>query len=220
MTALFQGRVTRKDWIFIAGVAAAIVVTVLVFWFVIHASQLRRIASIEAEDAQVTGDLQEALLKKKNFAQLQDECNKTQALLSEFHKRLPSGREIPRLLSQFEALAKEVGLEVELKPLPAQRDERKETVPYSVKAFGNFHQIASFINRLERYERFLKVSDLAIKEEKQGVAEASFRVTTFRIIEAPEEQASQAQGAQPQTGLAPAGGVPAAQSQTTGGAAS
>ncbi len=85
-------------------------------------------------------------------------------------------------------MANDVGLSHSLKPEAPQRDETKETIPYSVDTFGNFHQTASFINRLERFERYLKISDLKIEEEDAGVSKASFTLSTFRFLgENPQE---------------------------------
>jgi Tfp pilus assembly protein PilO len=77
-------------------------------------------------------------------------------------------------------------LRVELSQMPRVTDERKETIPYSVTARGNFHQIIQFINRLERFQRYLKVSDLNIGKEDEGVAQASFTLSTYRFIQSEE----------------------------------
>jgi Tfp pilus assembly protein PilO len=65
-------------------------------------------------------------------------------------------------------------------------DSSKETIPYKVTARGTFHQIVSFINRLERDDRYLAISDLDIKEEQAGVSEATFTLSTFRFLKSSE----------------------------------
>ena len=107
-------------------------------------------------------------------------------LVEQFEDRLPARGEIPTLLDQFEALARDVDVNVQLDTLPRTTDERKVTIPYNIHARGTFHQIANFINRLERFQRYLKVSDLNIGPEIAGICEASFTLSTFRFIEPKE----------------------------------
>jgi Tfp pilus assembly protein PilO len=64
-----------------------------------------------------------------------------------------------------------------------------------VRAFGDFHQIVGFINRIERYERYLKISDLIINEQKQGVSEAQFKLSTYRFLQKTEAETPQQPGA-------------------------
>jgi Tfp pilus assembly protein PilO len=127
--------------------------------------------------------LEQARKIADDFEGLRQEMEKIQLLVSEFENRLPLRREIPRLLKEFEALADEVGLEVELETQLRVRDQRKETIPYSIIARGDFHRVASFINRLERFKRYLKISELSVGEEEQGICEAKFTLSTFRFIE-------------------------------------
>jgi Tfp pilus assembly protein PilO len=114
-----------------------------------------------------------------------------QELVTQFQERLPESREIPTLLKQFEGFAGEIGLRVELSQMQRVTDARKETIPYSVVARGDFSQIVRFINRLERFQRYLKVSDLNIGKEEAGVAEATFTLSTYRFIEPNEGAATQ-----------------------------
>ena len=81
-------------------------------------------------------------------------------------------------------------IDVELSPLARSQDERKETIPYSIVAHGSYHQIASFINRLERFKRYLKVSDLNVGPAKDGVITAKFTLNTYRFLQDAKESTS------------------------------
>jgi Tfp pilus assembly protein PilO len=137
----------------------------------------------------VQADLNVAKEAERNINALRAEASKMQELVTQFQERLPESTEIPTLLKQFEGFAGEIGLRVELSQMQRVTDAHKETIPYSVVARGNFGQIVRFINRLERFQRYLKVSDLNIGKEKEGIAEATFTLSTFRFIE-PSESAS------------------------------
>ena len=97
---------------------------------------------------------------------------------------------------------------VELKNLPRIPSARRETIPYFVTAKGNFHQIVSFINKLERFQRYLKISDLKIGKEEDGVADATFTLSTFRFIQPTEpETAKAASGTAPPAAAKPSEGA-------------
>lgn len=179
---IFKGTVTPKDWMTVGIMLAVIVVIAGVFFLFVHKEQLNRLAQLQKEDTNVKKELQEARTKQEGIGKLREETEKIKTLVEDFNKRLPTQREIPNLIRQFETMANDVGLSHSLKPEAPIRDENKETIPYSVSTWGDFHQTASFINRLERFERYLKVSDLKIEEEDEGVSKASFTLSTFRFI--------------------------------------
>ncbi|HOJ34133.1 MAG TPA: type 4a pilus biogenesis protein PilO [Candidatus Hydrogenedentes bacterium] len=182
-TTLFRTTVTPKDWMAFAFLLCLAALLAALFYFVVHHGQKTTLASLEQEDKQVLADLMEAELKRSTIEKLRQEMQKTTQLVSDFDRRLPSTREIATLVTRFEEMANELNLRINVTPLSILRDERKETIPYNIKAYGDFHQITSFINRLERFERYLKISDLKIREEKNGVSEAEFTLSTYRFIE-------------------------------------
>lgn len=177
-----KGKVTPKDWIAVGVMLSIIAAVAVVYLFFIRAAQTEKLGRLRADNAAVMADLRQAHEKQKRIEALRLETAKIQQLVSDFEKRLPSQREIPTLVRQFEQMANDVGLSHALKPEAPIRDERKETLPYSVSTFGDFHQTASFINRVEKFERYLKVSNLKIEEEKAGVSKATFTLSTYRFL--------------------------------------
>ena len=183
MMDFLKGTVTPKDWIAVGVILGVTVALCAGFYFVAYAQQEAKMQEIVSTDAVVVSDLSLARETEKNIDALRTEAAKMQELTSQFEQRLPESREIPTLLKQFEGFAGEIGLRVELSQLPRVSDQKKETIPYSVIARGNFHQIVSFINRLERFQRYLKISELNIGKEEEGVAQASFTLSTYRFIQ-------------------------------------
>jgi len=192
MMELFKGSITPRDWAAAGGLAGFTVLLCTAFIFVIYNPLQARLAATAAMDAQIQADLRVANRAEVNIEALRAEAAKMQELVTQFQERLPESREIPTLLKQFEGFAGEIGLRVELSQMLRLTDARKETIPYSVVARGTFHQIVGFINRLERFQRYLKVSDLNIGKEEDGVAEATFTLSTYRFIEPSETASTQA----------------------------
>ena len=191
MMEFLKGSITPKDWMANGGILGGTVLLCIVFAFLIRGPQQDKFAAVVKESKTLQESIDKAKIIEKDIESLRLRAMKTQELVAQFEKRLPESREIPTLLQKFEGFAGEIpGLNVQMSQLPALREEKKETIPYSVTAKGSFHQIASFINRLERYERYLKISDLKIGEEKDGVAEATFSLSTFRFIQPNEDAKS------------------------------
>jgi type IV pilus assembly protein PilO len=180
-----KGTITAKDWMAVGIILACAGAILFLMYFFVYRGQQDTLTRIQNEYQQVSTQVQEALFQRDNIDELRTEMEKTERLVSDFEKRLPSRSEIATFTNQFERLAREVGLEVGVKPLARSRDQQKETIPYEITAHGSFHQIVSFVNKLERFERYLKISDLQIKEQTGGISEARFTLSTYRIIEAP-----------------------------------
>lgn len=184
MIEFFRGKVTPPDMIF-AGVVLAVAVAVCAaYYFVLHTRMQAEQATLKSELEDVQTQLRQAREFESNIGALREEAAKWEELVTTFEKRLPDEREIPQLMRKFEQLGYDSGLRVELSQLRSTQDTRKETIPYEVKAYGNFHQIMEFINQLERHDRYLKVSELNIGEEEAGVSEASFVLSTYRFLKA------------------------------------
>lgn len=182
MMDFLKGKVTPKDWAINAGVLAVTAAIVVAFYATFHTGQRSKLAVVLADDKQVSADLAEAKRINSEIDGLREETAKIEKLVSDFEQRLPSHREIPTLIREFETMAAEENIEVELSPMARSQDDRKETIPYKIVAHGSFHQVASFINRLERFKRYLKVSDLSIGPAEEGVTTARFTLNTYRFI--------------------------------------
>lgn len=183
MIEFFKGTVTPKDILFVAVVLAVAGLLCVGFYFGIYTNQQTQLADVRAELDVVQKDLREAREIAANIDALREEATKMEQLVDLFEKRLPDEREIPMLLRRFEGLGQRAGLRVQLSQLPTSADANKETIPYKVTAEGTFHQIMHFINLLERDERYLKISDLDIGEEKANASRANFTLSTFRFLQ-------------------------------------
>lgn len=189
-----KGTVTPKDWMANAAVVAVAIAIGVVYVMFFRSSQTDKLDAIKADHAQVIRDIQEARAKERAFEDLQRDTAKLQELVEVFDNRLPTERELPLLIRQFESLANAHSLPHKLTPKRRVKDANKETIPYEITTFGTFHQTVSFINSLERFERYFKISDLEIDENKDGIQEATFELKTFRFLEKSGQPAAPANG--------------------------
>jgi Tfp pilus assembly protein PilO len=191
MINFLKGTVTPVDWIVVAVVIVLTAGLCAGFYFVVYAGQQQKLDGINAEVDTLQKELNLAYETRRNIEELRKEYADLDKLVKQFRRRLPAERDIPRLLYQFEGLGDNIGLSVKLTSLPTITEENRETIPYEVTAFGNFHQIVTFINLLERDNRYFKISDIDIGEEVAGVAEAKFTLSTFRLIEETSSKADE-----------------------------
>lgn len=190
MIEFLKGTVTPKDWVATAGILGLTAAIIMAFYFMVHLGQRHQLAQIKADDQQISGDLAEARRINSEIDALREETDRIEKLVGDFEERLPTRREIPTLLKEFENMAAEDAIDVELAPLARSKDSHKETIPYSIVAKGSYHQVVSFINRLERFKRYLKVSDLSIGPNEDGVTTARFTLNTYRFLQDSTENVS------------------------------
>lgn len=183
MIEFLKGTVTPVDWAINAAVVALAVVLVLAFAFLVIMPGQKTLNQVLDETKKVQEDLKLAKETSENIEKLIKDRDEMKTLVDDFEERLPSAQEINELSRTLEEFRSEIGLQVNLASLDRKEDSRKLTIPYKVEAVGNFHQIVSFINRLEGYRRYFNISDLHIAKQEAGVSEADFVLSTYMILE-------------------------------------
>lgn len=183
MFDFFKGTVTPQDWTFAGVVVGLALAIAALFYAVVHPRQGRELEAAKSNVAAMEARLKQAEYRRDNVEELDNETAKMDRLVAGFKNRLPGERDIQRLISQFEEQGAQLGLLVSLEPQEKLTDDKKETYPYLVQASGDYHDIVTFINLFEIDERYIKVSDLQVKEQKlvdgRPTTEASFTLSTF-----------------------------------------
>lgn len=180
-----KGKMTPKDWVAFAGMLGLIAALFSAYYFMVHNKKLIEIADVKIANDQVEANLRQAIIISNKIQSTRDETKRIENLVYSFESKLPSKSEIHQLFETVEEMADEEAVAIEIEPLRQDRDENKETIPYQIIAKGNFHNVATFINRLERYERFLKVSDLKMEpyDIKNGDSTFKFKMNTYRFLQ-------------------------------------
>ncbi len=183
MMDMFKGKVTLQDWIFVGVVLAVTVGLFVGFFFLVYTGKRVTIAARAEEYKTISEELKAAQKIDANIDALQEEADKMNNLVTLFEQRLPEKMEIPSLLRGIETQAADLGLRVELSSQPTRKEANIEVIPYKVMAIGKFHDVVTFINMLERSQRYFKISDIDIGEEENGVSQTQFILSTFRFIQ-------------------------------------
>ena len=183
MLDYFRGTVTAKDFAVVGAVVGLTALVVVAFYFLVYAGQERELGARTAELEEIRADLRDARKIKEDIDDLARRSEKMEQLVAIFQDRLPEESEIPKLMLGFEQMGDSLGLSPQLEPLDKTEDSRKLTIRYKVTASGSFHDIMTFVNQLERDDRYLKISDLDIGPEELFVSKATFTLSTYRFIQ-------------------------------------
>ncbi|HEY2387738.1 MAG TPA: type 4a pilus biogenesis protein PilO [Candidatus Binatia bacterium] len=116
-----------------------------------------------------------------------------QAAVRKAEVQLPDKKEIPDLLSAISSAGRESGLEIMLfRQKPERFQDFYAEVPVDVLVRGNYHQVATFFDRVGQLDRIVNVSDIAMKEPKDEsgtmIIDTSCSAVTFRFLDEAERQ--------------------------------
>ncbi|MBI5119059.1 type 4a pilus biogenesis protein PilO [Candidatus Poribacteria bacterium] len=181
---LFKDRViTKIDWIIIGASLFFLLIVTLVYFLALSYGKgqtTQAEAQIVAAQARVTEA--RAIAAKRDI--LLKQLTQVKERITAFETRLPTEKEIPKLLDQFQQIAELSGVKYRL--ITAEPMDEKELfvrIPFKVKVDGAYPEIGVFLRSLEYSNRFIKVEDMDIgPQEKDGRSEANFVVSTFMFM--------------------------------------
>lgn len=193
---MFKNRViTKVDWIII-GVSLVLLVLVTVVYFLgigflrAEVDQIR--TQVVAKEKQLSETRQIAAKKDA----LEEELREVQERIRRFEETLPTEKEVPQLLTQFQQIAELSG--VKYQSITAEPVDEKEIyvrIPFKVRVKGKYPEIGTFLRSLEFGTRFIKVEALDIGPEVKGRSEAKFTICTYMFVnkEEPVDESGVAQ---------------------------
>jgi type IV pilus assembly protein PilO len=176
----------------LAGVGAALLV-IFAYWNFVYAP---RRAFVADQRTQIENLVDTRTRKQKLVANLDEEraqVRRLQAELRAAEVRLPDEKEIPDLLSTVSSAGRESGLEILLFKLKPERyQEFYAEVPVEVLVRGNYHQVATFFDKVSRLDRIVNVGDIDIKApptpDDRVTVDTSCSAVTFRFLDEAERE--------------------------------
>ena len=103
---------------------------------------------------------------------------------------LPVEQEVPKLLEMLSTMARSSNVKiVGITPLASKQEESPEKIyqeiPILISAKSGYHELGRFLSDLESSDRFMKVSDIDIKENKSNVKrhDVELLVVTYVLLE-------------------------------------
>lgn len=122
---------------------------------------------------------------------------------------LPEEKDAADLLRRMQTVAAQSNLTItSFRPAPVSMKQLHAEWPINLELTGNYHNLASFFDRLAHFTRIVNISGLTVKGQDKGGAgttiSANCVATTFVLLDKPQADAKA------NTNKAPAKGKPAA----------
>lgn len=179
----FKDRIiTKIDWLII-GVSLFLLVMLTLGYFFAMGSVKNEISQLDKEITDKKTELADLQEKKAQIDIIEKEIEEMRRIVASFEGRLPTDKEVPKLLRQFQKIAELSGVKYQLvKTEPIIERDLYITLPYTVKVYGAYPEIGEFLRSLEFGDRYIKVSSIKIEKEEKGDSEASFVISTYMFI--------------------------------------
>lgn len=173
---------------------SAVVILVLgLYWSFVYSGRRAEIAATKAKIVDLRGQRE---TQQKLVADLDTQRERVRELgarLRLAEARLPDQKEIPDLLSTVSSAGRESGLEILLfRQKPERYQDFYAEVPVEVLVRGNYHQVATFFDRVGKLDRIVNVSDISMKspnaESGTMIVDTACSAVTFRFLDETERE--------------------------------
>lgn len=164
----------------------AVLAIVLIFHVLFLRPRIQRLRQLVPELATLKKNLHRTMRDAANVDVLKKKQEDLKAKVDFYTDKLPRGKEISSLLESLSRIAKESQIKItEIEP--HDRDIRSQgemylEVPIAVRASGGYHQLGKFINRLEGGSRFIRISDIEIKENSRNSRNHNIRLLLSMFV--------------------------------------
>ena len=157
----------------------------LLFW-----PQKKKIDGLKVQLVQAQAELAKA---KKNAEELNDwrtKMRKKEVQYKTVMKALPEKQEIPSLLAGVSQAGKDAGLEFLLfTPKSQSKKEFYAEIPVDISISGDYHQVASFFDKVSNLPRIVNIRNIKMKPDKEVTAsglnlKTTCQAVTYQFIEA------------------------------------
>jgi type IV pilus assembly protein PilO len=174
--------------------AGAVVVLLFgAYWYFVYSARRAETLQVMAK----ISDLREQRESKEklvaNISQLQETVRDLGAQLKEAEAQLPDSKEIPDLLSSISSAGRDSGLEViSFRQRQEQLRDFYAEVPVDVTVRGNYHEVATFFDRVGKLDRIVNVGDIVMQTPKREgdemIVDTLCSATTFRFLDEKERE--------------------------------
>jgi type IV pilus assembly protein PilO len=153
--------------------------------FLFYMPKQETIGALEKELAKLDKELQTAKNNAKDLKKFQQKMKDAEDQFKIVMKSLPEKEEIPSLLTSISDSGKDSGLEFLLfQPKAEVQKDFYAEIPVVMKVNGNFHNLATFFDRVARLSRVVNIRDVSINPVKGNMSlTTSCTAVTYKFIE-------------------------------------
>jgi type IV pilus assembly protein PilO len=136
--------------------------------------------------------LTEVRVSERDAAQvdaLKKQVSKYSEKIDSYEKMLPAEQEIPKLLESLSNMAKGANVKIlGITPMVSKQEpgptEIYQEQPILINGRAGYHELGKFISDLENSDRFMKVVDISIRENKSSPKkhDVELLVMTYKLL--------------------------------------
>ena len=172
---------------------AALVLIFGLYWYFIYSGRRAETLQVMAKISELRQQRDSKQKLVANISQLQETVRDLGAQLKEAEAQLPDSKEIPDLLSSISSAGRDSGLEVvSFRQRQEQLRDFYAEVPVDVSVRGNYHEVATFFDRVGKLDRIVNVGDIVMqtprREGDEMIVDTLCSATTFRFLDEHERE--------------------------------
>ncbi len=165
----------QRTQILLLVVLVTLIVAVLYLSFV-FVPQVVRVFKLTADTAKMRSQLNSARVVIGSFEKMNKDLEEQSQKVESYEKKLPAEQEIPALLENLSNIARGSNIKIiGIAPVMSYffRDDKSvkegqiyREIPILITAKSGYHELGSFLDKLENSDRFMKAADIDIKSNK------------------------------------------------------
>jgi type IV pilus assembly protein PilO len=148
-------------------------------------------ADIVARQTRLTAlraDIAKGVATARRLPQFQADVTQLEQRLENLRAVLPEEKDVADILRRVQGLAAQSNVNIQrFTPQEPKQEALYASLPYKVKAEGNYHNLGLFFDRISKFPRIINVGDITIKaKQTQDPAvsiDAEYTATTFVLQE-------------------------------------
>jgi type IV pilus assembly protein PilO len=164
----------------------------------------QELKNLRAERGKLEQEVRDLKIKKQQMDQIETELAGMRTTLKQLEVIIPEKKEISEILRRIQQLAFDARLEIiKFAPRGEIRKEFYAEWPIPIEVTGNYHNLATFFDRLSNFARIFNVEDFSIRslpsQTDAATISSSFTAKTYYFLDEPGAPP----GAQPKPGGRP-----------------
>jgi Tfp pilus assembly protein PilO len=168
-----------------------IIVAIIIFglaFFLYFKPQNAELKRIKAERLKVEDEVFQLQEKKKQLDKIEGDLAALTEELRELEKIIPLKKEIDVILRRIQQMAFDSRLDIiRFTPRGEINREFYSELPIPIEIRGNYHNLASFFDRLSKFDRLFNVENFSIKaltnQTEDTTISATFTAKTYMFLE-------------------------------------
>ncbi len=176
-----------KNWPWYAYIILVIVVFALAF-FLYFKPQNAELQRIRADRLKVEAEVAKLQEQKKQLDRIEAELATLTEELRDLEKIIPVKKEIDVILRRIQQMAFDSRLDIiRFTPRGETNREFYSEWPIAIEIRGNYHNLASFFDRLSKFDRLFNVENFALKalsaQTEETTISSNFIAKTYMFME-------------------------------------